>query len=173
MLERRPSLGSLRGRERVLEEARQDALRGGAPWNRPAAAALRRTRRRRGPRSPAIPLFGEWFEEPGVGSADEEAPDASAPEITTEAEAPAMEEIERVEIDRQEQEDAVLIHTFEKTETLDEYRGGGRDTDGSDNLSDHLDALQEVDLGKLVRDGTTTKSALRADLPWRSRSPTP
>ena len=57
--------------------------------------------------------------------------EAERAEVTSEIAAPAVEALRRVEIDPQEQEDAVLIHVFEKTQTLDEYRGGARDFDGS------------------------------------------
>jgi nitric oxide reductase NorD protein len=166
-LAERPEASALRGRERDLERARRAALHGDRPWEDAALArALRRSGSRRGPRSPGIPLFGEWF--PELGAADDDsndAPDAAAAEVTTEFEAPAVEELKRVTLDRQEQEEAVLIHVFEKTQTLDEHRGGARDTDGSDTLEEHLEALKEVDLGALVRDDTATHAALRADLP--------
>jgi nitric oxide reductase NorD protein len=162
----RPDPASLRGRARLVEEARRDALAGERPWDdRERVRALQRARPRRGPASPGVLLWGEWIRE--LRPADDEthaAPEAAAPEVTTELPAPALEDLRRVEIDRQEQEDAVLIHTFEKTETLDEYRGGGRDADGSDSLEEHLDALEEVDLGALVRDDTPTRAALRLDL---------
>jgi len=162
----RPDPASLRGRARVLEEARQAALAGERPWEDPAQVhALRKGRPRRGHVSPGVMVFGEWIPDLDAATGDTHAaPDAVAPEVTTELPAPAMEDLRRVEIDRQEQEDAVLIHTFEKTETLDEYRGGGRDADGSDTLEEHLDALEEVDLGALVRDDTPTRAALRLDL---------
>jgi len=162
----RPDPASLRGRARALEEARQSALAGERPWDDPALArALRTGRTRRGHVSPGVLVFGEWIPELDAASGDTDvAPDAEAPEVTTELPAPAMEDLRRVEIDRQEQEDAVLLHTFEKTETLDEFRGGGRDADASDTLDEHLEALQDVDLGALVRDETPTRAALRLDL---------
>ena len=162
----RPDPASLHGRARLVEDARRDTLEGGRPWEDPARVrALRRSRPRRGPASPGVMLFGEWIPELGAAEdATDAAPDADAPEVTTELPAPAMEDLRRVEIDRQEQEDAVLIHTFEKTQTLDEFRGGGRDADGSDTLDDHLDALEDVDLGALVRDDTPTRAALRLDV---------
>ncbi len=162
----RPDPATLRGRARLLEEARRAALQGGRPWEDPARLqALGRSRVRGGPPSPGIQLIGEWIPELRPAEGAGEAPDGTPPEITSEAPAPATEDLRRVVIDRQEQEDAVLLHTFEKTETLDEYRGGARDSDGSDNLDEHLEALKEVDLGALVRDGTDTHAALRADLP--------
>ena len=163
----RPDVASLRGRARAVEEARRAALGGGQPWEEPARIrALRTQRSRRGPESPGVALFGEWI--PELDAAEQPSGAASEPtppDVTTEHAAPALDALRRAEIDRKEQEDAVLIHTFEKTETLDEYRGGGRDADGSDTLDDHLEALQEVDLGALVRDDTPTRAALRLDLP--------
>jgi nitric oxide reductase NorD protein len=161
----RPDPGGLPGAERVLEQARQDALRGGCPWQDEALVRALSGRAERGPRSPEIPIWGEWLAaaEAGVevGAPDERPP---GEEVTTELEAPAVDELRRVRIDPKEKEDAVLIHTFEKVETLDSHRGGARDTDGADELDAHLEALEEVKLGDLVRDDSPAHSLLRANL---------
>ena len=162
----RPSPESLRGRAQILEEARRSALRGECPWlDTSLREAIERTPAR-GPESPGIPLWGELIDtiegaDPAVDVPSEMAERAS---IESEEIAPAVEELRRVELDPKEKEDAVLIHSFEKVETLDSFNGNVRDTDGSDELDAHLDALDEVELGDLVREDDDAHSVLRADL---------
>lgn len=163
----RPDLESLRGRARLLEEARRSAMRGGRPWQ---DAELREAIERssaRGAESPGIPLWGELIETISNDSENVAAnPEEETRESNIESEeiAPAVEALRRVELDPKEKEDAVLIHNFEKVDALDSYNGGVRDTDGSDELEAHLDALDEVELGDLIRDDDIAHSVLRADL---------
>ena len=161
----RPDPGALRGAARALEQARQEALRGGRPWQDEALAQALTGLVDRGPRSPEIPIWGEWLAAADAG-AEVGTPDERPPgeDVTTELEAPAVDALRHVHIDPKEKEDAVLIHTFEKVETLDSYRGGARDLDGADELEAHLEALQEVKLGDLVRDDSPAHSLLRANL---------
>ncbi len=178
----RPDPSELRGRERALEEARRSALRGERPWESEAVqASLRGPRRGRGA-SPEIAIWGAWIPELGgqdeIGPADAadaadaaDDPAASADEIESEALAPDVEALRRVVIDEKEKEDAVLIHSFEKVETLDSYRGGARDLDGADELDAQIDALQEVDLGDLVRGEDAAHALLRADVQLGSSIP--
>lgn len=84
--------------------------------------------------------------------------------VTTEIDAPAVRDVELVQLDRRELEDAVLMHTFEKIETADQHDGGARDLDGADEMDEHLEALQEVPLGKVIRSDERVASILRADV---------
>ncbi len=157
---------TLRGRARLIQKARCDALDGKRPWE---DADLRRAIERapnRGQESPGIAIWGELIENiEGVGAASR-APEEEGerPSIETEEIAPAVEALRRVELDPKKKEDAVLVHNFEKVDTLDSYNGGVRDTDGSDELDAHLEALEEVQLGDLIRDDDDAHSVLRADL---------
>lgn len=170
----RPEPGSLEGRERILESLRCAALRGGEPW---LDADLRESlcqpadTKRRGPTSPAILIWGELVSSPArddaaagkdpVASEETELPPAAD---ASEYEAPPIDDILRIELDEKESEDAVLIHTFEKVETADEYRGGSRDTDGADELADQLEALEEVDLREVLRGGEQAHSLLKSSI---------
>ncbi len=82
----------------------------------------------------------------------------------TEHEAPAMDEVQRARFSKKDQEDAVLLHTFEKVECLDDYNGLARDFDGSDEMDEHLDAMQELKLRHVIRSQEQTHSIYRADL---------
>ena len=162
----RPDISTLRGRSRVLEDARQRALRGESPWLEAATRDAIERLSDSGPKSPGIPIWGEIIETIELDDADRGVPEEADREtgIDSETLAPALEALRRVELDPKEKEDAVLVHNFEKVETLDSFNGNVRDTDGSDELDAHIDALQEIDLGDLVRDDDDTHSILRADL---------
>jgi len=163
----RPEPESLRGRARLLEEARRSAIHGERPWQDvKLREAIERTSKR-GPDSPGIPLWGELIEtisgsDATAGNPDEHTPRES--DVDSEEIAPAIEALRRVELDPKEKEEVVLVHNFEKVEALDSYNGGVRNTDGSDELDAHLDALDEVELGDLIRDDDVAHSVLRADL---------
>lgn len=75
----------------------------------------------------------------------------------------AVEEIISVQIDQKQQEDAVLQHQFEKVETADEFGGNFRDMDGDDELDDHSNALDELNMKYTVRVDDTAHSVYQAD----------
>lgn len=49
-----------------------------------------------------------------------------------------------------------VMHSFEKMETADDYDGGRRIEDGEDQLSDHQNALDELELNRSTTDGKTS-----------------
>lgn len=154
--------------EAVLEGARRAALAGERPWTEPGLCS-----RLVGPRSgrrqsPPIPIWGEWIE-----AADERPAGPAPPQSernsespTTEIEAPAVSHLRTVDEKSSERDprDSPPAVPFERVETLDRYRGGHRDLDGTDELEAHLDALEQVDLGDLIRSHATAGSTLRMDL---------
>lgn len=75
----------------------------------------------------------------------------------------AVEEIISVQIDQKQMEDAVLQHQFEKVETAEEFGGNFRDMDGDDDLEDHSNALDEVNMKHTVRVDDTAHSVYQAD----------
>ena len=77
--------------------------------------------------------------------------------------AKAVEEIVSVQIDQQQLDDAVLQHQFEKVETADEFGGNFRDMDGDDDLQDHENALEELNMKYTVRVDDPTHSVYQAD----------
>ncbi len=56
------------------------------------------------------------------------------------------------------------IHAFEKTECLDETSGLSRKRDDEDELEDHAEALEEVDMGQVVRSHERPRSIYRSDI---------
>ena len=91
-----------------------------------------------------------------VKKADEEKP-------KTVLKSNAVEEIISVQVDVKQQEDAVLQHQFEKVETAEEFGGNFKDFDGDDELDDHSNALDEINMKYTVRVDDTAHSVYQAD----------
>lgn len=157
--------GRLSTREAALEGARRVAIAGGRPWEDDATRAVLRGRRTGRRRSAPIAIWGEVFETPmevGIDSSPEAI--AARDEPTTEIDAPEVTHLRRIELENEEGGDGPPIMPFEGTETVDPYRGGVRDIDGSDELEAHFDALEQADIGELFRGNQSTQSLLKADL---------
>ncbi|MCZ2100324.1 MAG: VWA domain-containing protein [Chitinophagales bacterium] len=84
-------------------------------------------------------------------------------EAQTTLHAKAVEEIESLTIDKKQQEDYVLLHSFEKVETAEEFSGNWRDFDGKDELKDHQEALEELNMRYTVRVDDTVHSVYQAE----------
>lgn len=69
-----------------------------------------------------------------------------------------------MDLNSQIKQDNPVSHSFEKLETAEEYKGGFRAADGSDQLQDHQQALEELRLNKVTRDGESAASQYSADL---------
>ncbi len=82
----------------------------------------------------------------------------------TELPAKPKERVRHVTLDQRDIENDVLVHTFEKIETAEEFSGVTRTPDGADELAQHADALDELDLRDVVRSITPTQSIYKADL---------
>lgn len=114
-------------------------------------------------------LFGKWMRSSKLyeESTDAEHSKNSKKEennITTEIESNPVEEIETIAIDKKKQEEYMLTHNFEKVETADEFNGVWRSFDGDDELSDHAEALSELDLKYTVRADDAVHSVYKAEL---------
>ncbi|MDC9722815.1 MAG: VWA domain-containing protein, partial [Urechidicola sp.] len=83
--------------------------------------------------------------------------------IKTIIKAKAVEEIKSVQIDQKQLDDAVLQHQFEKVETAEEFGGNWRDMDGDDELADHENALEDLNMKYTVRVDDTAHSVYQAD----------
>lgn len=88
---------------------------------------------------------------------------ANENQALTTLKAKAVEEVITVELDKKQQEDYVLLHNFEKAETAEEFNGTWRDFDGSDELEDHQEALEELNMKFTVRVDDTSHSVYQAD----------
>ena len=70
---------------------------------------------------------------------------------------------QNLEVDTDAQDDFILMHQFEKVETLEEFKGNWRDMDGSDEMDDHEDALQDLDMEHTVRVDMPVHSVFKTD----------
>jgi nitric oxide reductase NorD protein len=160
----RPDPETLRGRAALLERVRRDALAGGRPWRDDALWVALDRAVATGPESPPVPLWGTWLHSDqddrtsGAGAPEGQLPDG------TEAEAPPVEDVHRVLLDPKAAEEKVVTHTFEKVETADTWEGNALPDDGADELDEHLEALEELDLRELVRGGQDAHSVYKAAL---------
>ncbi len=77
--------------------------------------------------------------------------------------AKAVEQVSLLKVDKKSQEDYVMTHNFEKVETAEEYDGVWRDFDGSDQLEEHADALDELQMKFVVRTDEPTHSVYHSE----------
>ncbi len=84
--------------------------------------------------------------------------------IETILKAKPVEELDSLTVDKKQQEDHVIHNYFEKIETAEEFGGGTwRDFDGSDELDEHQDALDEMQMKHTVRVDDPVHSVYQAD----------
>ncbi len=157
----------LRGRASLQDGLIIDVLGGSVPGaNSPLLAALRAAPAE-GPPCPPCLLWGRLVpvELGGAAAAgpDEAGPEDEAAGITTELQAPPTEDLHLV-VEREDQVTELPVHAFEKVETVEAFSGALRQQDGADELEEHLEALEEVDLSHLIRGGPPVHSLYSAEL---------
>lgn len=115
-------------------------------------------------------LYGKWMKnDPEIKTDNplhnfsDKVKNAAEKQPKTVIKATAVEEVITLEIDKKQQEDYVMTHNFEKVETADEFSGNWRDFDGSDELEDHQDALEELSMKFTVRVDDIAHSVYQAD----------
>jgi nitric oxide reductase NorD protein len=118
-----------------------------------------------GPVAPVM-LWGQLM--PAPSGPAPKGPGATVPQTSlptgTEQRGKAKEQVRRVELNQQDIDNDVLVHTFEKVETAEEFCGVTRTPDGADELAQHAEALDALDLRDVVRSHTQTRSIYRADV---------
>lgn len=171
-LNSRPHPSEMRGKEEAIEGFRQDALRmviDGELRSFPAQASKSlKGRKRRSMISPPVLLFGGPLQASELAAAQEElakseetngvAADAS------EVDAPVKDHVKRLLLEEDEYAAALPEHAFEKVMFAEKYEGGNRRTDGEDDMDEHQDSLDAVDLRELIRGGPEVHSVYRADI---------
>ncbi|PWA07166.1 nitric oxide reductase activation protein NorD [Flavobacterium psychrotolerans] len=115
-------------------------------------------------------IYGKWMRNETEQKTDsvlenfsEKTKKANENQALTTLKAKAVEEVITIEVDKKQQEDYVLLHNFEKVETAEEFNGTWRDFDGSDELHDHQEALEELNMKFTVRVDDTAHSVYQAD----------
>ncbi|MFN8416544.1 MAG: VWA domain-containing protein [Cytophagaceae bacterium] len=115
-------------------------------------------------------LFGKWmknsdnnFNKPLKNISDKVQQIQNSIEAQKIVQAHAVEEITSLTIDKKQQEDYVLMHSFEKIETAEAFNGNWRDFDGEDELENHQEALEEMKMNFTVRVDDMVHSIYQAD----------
>ncbi len=117
-------------------------------------------------------LWGKWFvsdvtkeliSKESLQSAEVISDDVETQSPQSELEGPSKELVEVVDVDAKTKQDYTLMHHFEKIETLDDYDGIWRDSDGSDELHEHEQALSELDFRQTVRVDDPVHSLYRSE----------
>jgi nitric oxide reductase NorD protein len=116
-------------------------------------------------------IFGKWMRDNQEENADHKLQNISQKvrkaiesEITSILKVKAVEEMKTLEVDKKQQEDSVLNNYFEKVETIEEFGGSTwRDFDGSDEMDEHANALEELNLSNTVRVDDTAHSVYQAE----------
>lgn len=115
-------------------------------------------------------IYGKWMQndaeqnlETVLENFSDKTKKGAESQPTTTLKSTAVEEVKTVELDKKQQEDYVLLHNFEKVETAEEFNGTWRDFDGSDELEDHQEALEELNMKFTVRVDDTAHSVYQAD----------
>ena len=126
----------------------------------------------RGPRllpSPALFVLSGLVCNPPAGATVPQRPDAtptSAEALPNGTERPgaSKEDVEVLTQESDPERENPVFHLFEKIETAEEYQGTQKSRDGSDELDEHGEALDELSLGHVIRTQQTSASLYRADL---------
>ncbi|RME22279.1 MAG: hypothetical protein D6798_16195 [Deltaproteobacteria bacterium] len=105
-----------------------------------------------------IPVDGDRSER--IGDEEGTAPPAAD---SSQVQAPPVEELHVHDLDEEEAL-ALPVHSFEKVEMAEPFNGTLRQLDGEDDLQAHLEALEEVPLGDLLRGGPQAHSLIQADI---------
>lgn len=115
-------------------------------------------------------LYGKWMrtdppEQPDLllKNTSDQIKRAAQEQPTTIIKSKAVEEIRSIIVDKKQQEDYVITHNFEKVETAEEFSGVWRDFDGDDELEDHQEALDELNMKFTVRVDDQAHSVYQAE----------
>lgn len=89
----------------------------------------------------------------------------------TEIQGKNREDLVEVHLEDKKNEANPVMHSFEKMETLEEYQGGMRTVDGDDDLKDHAEALEELNIREVIRSRERTSSLYKADIRLNASAP--
>ena len=115
-------------------------------------------------------LYGRLIPVEGLEGGASPVEETPADRVTHEAQARAIEELKVIDLAKEDPKQMPL-HSFEKVELAEAFNGTLRQLDGEDELDDHLESLDEVDLGALLRGGPEAKSLLRAEVGLETNVP--
>lgn len=154
--------------ELVIQAQERRQSEGLAAASRWLERELRRLKSARRAPLPNLLWISGVLQNPLRGAPAGTSPDLeTAPEALptgTEREGKSKEEVEVIEDTMKKEEENPVLHLFEKTDTAEEYQGTRKNLDGSDEMDDHGEAIDELDLRQVMRTNRRTASLYRADL---------
>ncbi len=111
-------------------------------------------------------FFGDWYpslEEDRAGTS--QIPKSGLHRSQgAELQAPVRDKVRVIELPEDKIHENPLIHSFEKVHTAEEYKGGVKNLDGSDQMLDQQDALEELDMREVIRTTESADSLFKAEL---------
>jgi len=116
-------------------------------------------------------IYGKWMrnhpvdpEEKHLQNFNRKVKKAIDEEIETILQAQPVEEMETMQVDKKQQADQVVHNFYEKVETLEEHKGGiWKDFDGDDELEQHQNALDQLQMSRTVRVDEDTHSVYQTE----------
>ena len=116
-------------------------------------------------------IYGKWMrnhpekeDENHLKNFNRKVKKAIEEEIETILQAKPVEDMETMQVDKKQQADQVVHNFYEKIETLEEHKGGiWKDFDGDDELDEHQNALDELQMSRTVRVDEDTHSVYQTE----------
>lgn len=105
------------------------------------------------------------------GAFTEDGVEAEALANGTEVQGRNREDQVEVKLEEKSKENNPVTHAFEKVETVEEYQGGQRTQDGDDEIQDHAEALEEINMREVIRSRERTRSLYKADIRMQGLAP--
>lgn len=97
-----------------------------------------------------------------AAAADDKPPTAG--QVTTEIEGKGSAEVTVLQQTEDGEGADMPMHTFEKVESVEEYSGLSRKSDGEDELEEHAEGLDEVTMTQVLRSMERPRSIYRSDV---------
>ncbi len=120
-----------------------------------------------------VVLWGTTGYDPGA-SRSAVAPSGQTPDATgTERKGKTREDLRVIALDESPLEENPMTHSFEKVHTVEEYSGGRKKTDATDELAAHGDALDEIEMREVVRSRERPRSLYRAEVTFEGDQAAP
>ena len=162
----RPPLEEFKGTAAALESLRRDIAHG-KDLDEERVRGRFVGDRDPGELPPGFLLWGETLTASDMHTATQASSEefSSAPASDgAELKSPPRDHVSLTCLERVDEVPPLPIHTFEKTETLDTFKGGMRQVDGEDELEEHLEALRDLDLREVIRGGPESFGFYKADV---------
>lgn len=162
----RPHPNLLAPNERALERSRQQFLRQLCGLAEKSGQDSVNKSRRSKARSAPILLLGSNLQGSQLAVANElcKGGEDGIATDANEVDAPKKDHIKRILFEEDPYKENMPEHAFEKVMFAEKYDGGQRRMDGEDDMDEHQDSLDAVDLRELIRGGPEVHSIYKADI---------